>query len=263
LNRVATEKHYDLSTLAGFVEGIRALEGKRSGEDGVHGLHCPHCGQQRRVKARAVIMAGTLKASATMSSPNTIVGLPADGPKPTSVFILSCLQCRTTATALVYDGPHGPDLVILWSHLGGLRTPHTPDGPAYYLDQAARAESVGARSAAVTMYRAACEQILLEQGYKKKMLGPKLGELEDEMKTGNAPKWATELHADYLGVLKDLGNAATHAGDGDVKKQDELDTELLADVRVVVERLLESIYEQPLKDAGLLSRLRSKANKVK
>jgi hypothetical protein len=48
-----------------------------------------------------------------------------------------------------------------------------------------------------------------------------------------------------------------------VKKQDELDTELLADVRVVIERLLETIYEQPLKDDDLLKRLRSKATKVK
>lgn len=258
---MGAEKHYDLTRLDDFIAAMRRPEPEPA-DPGVHGIHCPKCGAQRRVDIQTHHLSGRLHSSATLYS-GGIAGGPADGPKPVSVFELSCVQCRTTATALVYQGPNGPDLVILWSHLGGLRTSHTPDGVAYYLDQAARSESVGARSAAVTMYRTACEQILLEQGFKKRMLGPKLGELEDAMKAGAAPKWASELHADYLAVLKDLGNAATHAGDGDVSKQDELDTKLLADVRVVIERLLESIYERPLRDAGLLSRLRSKVDKVK
>jgi Domain of unknown function (DUF4145) len=261
---MAAEKHYDLTRLDDFIAAMRRERVSPLGaaDPGVHGIHCPKCGAQRRVDIQTHHLSGRLTSSATLAS-GGLVGGPADGPRPVSAFELSCVQCRTTATALVYEGPNGPDLVILWSHLGGLRTPHTPDGVAYYLDQAARSESVAARSAAVTMYRAACEQILLEQGFKKRMLGPKLGELEGLMTAGTAPKWASELHAEYLAVLKDLGNAATHAGDGDVSKQDELDTALLADVRIVVERLLESIYEQPLKDAGLLSRLRSKADKVK
>ena len=84
-------------------------------------------------------------------------------------------------TALVYQGPAGPDLVVLPSQPGGLRTQHTPESVAFYLDQAQRAESVGARSGAAAMYRGALEHLLFEQGYRQAMLGPKLERLERDI----------------------------------------------------------------------------------
>jgi hypothetical protein len=191
------DQDFDLTTLGGFTNGVRlaALQDEQELQEraGIGSIHCPKCGGPRRVDIKQVSVQGRLVSVQGFYSDarGQVNSAAADGPAPTSTFRLFCRQCHTRATALVYEGPSGPDLVILWSHLGGLRTPQTPDGISYYLDQAARSESVGARSAAVTMYRAACEQILLDQGYTARMLGPKLGQLEDALKAGTAPSWAT------------------------------------------------------------------------
>lgn len=112
-------------------------------------------------------------------------------------------------------GQGGPELAVLQSCRGGLTTPQTPPAVAYYLDQAQRAQSVSARSAAVAMYRPALEHLLYEQGYKKGMLGTKLTDLEKDIAAGTAPKWAAELDTEFLALLKELGNASIHPNDGE------------------------------------------------
>jgi len=166
-------------------------------------------------------------------------------------------------TALVYQGPAGPDLVVLPSQPGGLRTEHTPESVAFYLDQAQRAEAVGARSAAVAMYRGALEHLLFEQGYQQGMLGKKLQQLEDTIQAGTAPRWARELDTDFLAVLKDLGNAAIHPNDGDVAKQATLDRELLAQLKETFVYLLILVYEAPRKRDASLAALKTKAAALK
>ena len=96
---------------------------------------------------------------------------------------MTCVQCDTLFTGLVYVGPDGKNLAVLPSTYGGLTTPHTPTGVAYYLDQAQRSRSVGANSAAVTMFRAAFDHLLFEQGFQKGMCGQKLAELEASCKS--------------------------------------------------------------------------------
>jgi hypothetical protein len=88
-----------------------------------------------------------------------------------SVFLVRCRQCESGFTALIYGGANGPALALFPECEGGLTTPHTPPAVAYYLDQAARAQAVGARSAAVAMYRAALEHLLFDQGFKTGMCG--------------------------------------------------------------------------------------------
>ena len=53
-----------------------------------------------------------------------------------------------TFTVLSFQGPEGFELAAFPSVREGLSLPHTPDGFAYYLDQAAMAETVNANSAA-------------------------------------------------------------------------------------------------------------------
>lgn len=178
-----------------------------------------------------------------------------------TLFLASCRQCNTKLTIIVYAGPDGPDVAILWSVRGGLRTPATPAGVTYYLDQAARCEALGARSAAVAMYRGALEQLLHEQGYKG-MLNAKITALEKNLTDKTGPDWIHRLKPDFLRVLKDLGNGAIHPNDGDITRQQAFDTELLIGVRVTMEMLLELVYEQPGRDARLLQRLQTSAAMV-
>jgi hypothetical protein len=116
----------------------------------VRGIHCPKCGDIRRVDLSVLTYRGDNSLRLTLGNP--------------VLLELKCCDCHTIAHALLHDGPSGEDVVIVWPTTAGLRTPHTPKAVAYYLDQAARAESVSARSAATAMYRAAVEQLLHEQG---------------------------------------------------------------------------------------------------
>ncbi len=60
-------------------------------------------------------------------------------------------------------------LLALFPHVGGgIATPNTPPKVSYFLDQAYKAEGGSAITAAVVMYRAALEQILKNQGFKRR-----------------------------------------------------------------------------------------------
>lgn len=189
-------------------------------------LHCPTCGDSRRMHLWA-----RLKNN--------------NWAEPPVLAILTCVQCDTQFTAVLYKSPEGKGLAILPSTYGGLTTPHTPKGVAYYLDQSQRSQSVGANSAAVAMFRGALDHLLFEQGFKKGMCGQKLADLEASVKAGNAPKWAYELDAEFLTVMKKLGDGAIHPNDGNVADQSKLDIELLAKLTHTFQMLLFLIYELP------------------
>jgi hypothetical protein len=180
-----------------------------------------------------------------------------------SLFSLACVQCDTKFTLVVYEGPDGPALAILQSCRGGLTTPHTPVGVAFYLDQAHRAQSVGANSAAIAMFRGALEHLLFEQGYKIGMLNSKIDQLDKDSATAKGPQWARDLETDFLGVLQDLGNGSIHPNDGDVTKQAALDNGLVARVQQTFLLLLFLVYEVPHTKAGMLAELKAKAQTLK
>jgi hypothetical protein len=144
---------------------------------------------------------------------------------------------------LVYRAAHGPALALFANTTAGLSTPRTPPGAAYYLDQAYKAESVGALSAAATMFRAAVEHILYEQGFTRRMLGPKVEDLWKAIERHSAPEWARGLDPDELRVLKDLADFSVHPNEGDISKQAAFDPTLLAQVKGTVLDLLDVIYE--------------------
>jgi hypothetical protein len=115
----------------------------------------------------------------------------------------------------------------------------------YYLDQASLAESVGAKSAAAAMYRAALDQILYEQGFKDGTCGVKLKHLTAAVEAGTAPAWANTIERDFLTLLKEIGDGSIHPNDGDVSRQQVIDTRVLAAIHQTMSHLLYHVYEQP------------------
>lgn len=214
-------------------------------------LYCPVCGGPRRVTVVVLYPRSSGGLYVAERSVEEIAKQIEPG-----LFVLQCLQCHTLFTALLFEGPRGYELAIFPAVAGGLATSHTPEGVAYYLDQAQRAQNVGANSAAVAMYRAALEQLLYEQGYTVRMLGPKIAALEQAIKEETAPRWARDLKSEYLTVIKKLGDAAIHPGEGDVGRQASLDSSLLRQLRITFGELLQVVYERDHEEAGRLNALR-------
>jgi hypothetical protein len=172
-----------------------------------------------------------------------------------AVFKLQCVQCDAGFTTIVYKGPHGRMVATLPEHAGGISSKHAPPGVAYYLDQAARAHSVGADTAAITMFRSAAEWLLYEQGYDAGMLGTKVQKLEVDIKSGTAPDWANKA-VDVLDTLRELGNTATHTNAGDLTKQSHFDSAFYSRVQAAFVYLLEIVYEAPSRHEQMLAALR-------
>ena len=175
-----------------------------------------------------------------------------------ALFRYACIQCDAAWSVLVYPAQGDLRLALLPVHfgVGGIASANTPEGVAYCLDQAARCHSISANSAAMTMFRSALEWVLEEQGFKDRMLGPKLAALDQAIAKGSAPPWASEIDPEYLKVIKDLGNFATHTNAGDLTKQETLDSQLYRKVELTFLELLDVIYDRPVRKAQLLAELK-------
>lgn len=232
-------------------------------------MRCPKCNDLRRIYVSAISLSEAFKTNfGALYGPvdQTFIEKRESVQHalvPPSMLGYNCLQCQTTLTAVIYLGPTGPALAVFSVVPGGLATVHTPLPVAYYLDQASRSHSVGANSAAISMYRAALEQLLFEQGFQNGMLAAKITALEEVIKNKSAPKWATELDTDYLTIIKELGNAAIHPNGGDVTKQNAFDADLIAKVEHTFQAVLYLVYEAPAKKDQHLSALRKAALNVK
>lgn len=260
----------DLEAVRKAFEGSSVAAGAKRGE-----LFCPTCGDFRSMDAHLVYeppQAGKSRdfrermerlGSVSSGGGPRPMGPPTRYPAAPAILGYTCRQCSLRFTAFVYSTDSGDDLLVIPGRAGGMQTQHTPESVAFYLDQASRAESSGARSAAVTMYRGALDQLLFGQGYKTGMLAGKLAQLEADIAAGSAPKWARDLETDFLAVLKDLGNGAIHPNDGDISKQALLDSELLAQVKQVFLHLLDLVYEAPLRKKAALETLRKTALSIK
>ena len=253
-------------TAALFNNGKNAVDGNPF-DGGL--MRCPKCGDLRRMYITAISLAGAFREQFGPLYGNvahSIVRM-RDGPQssllPPSLLSYHCVQCKSNLTGVIYAGPGGPALALFSAVPGGLATALTPKPVAYYLDQASRSHSVGANSAAVSMYRAALEQLLFEQGYQKGMLREMIAALEKELLSNSAPKWATELNTEYLTVIKDLGNGSIHPNGGDVTLQEAFDADLIAKIEATFQALLYLVYELPGKKDEHLSALKKAALSVK
>lgn len=205
-------------------------------------LYCGRCGGPRRVEIERLWSMPVEGRRSGLDYGNH--SRPVAEQLVPSLFHLTCVQCSGQFSAVVYMSPQGPALAVLPDHYGGLSTPHTPPEVGYYLDQAHRSRSVGANSAAVAMFRSALEFILYKAGYEKRMLGPKIGELEEAIKDGTAQKWARDLDTNFLRIIKKLGDGGIHPNDGNIEVQAAFDTALLIALDVTFAELIFSIYEQ-------------------
>jgi hypothetical protein len=224
-------------------------------------LYCPKCGGNRRMKAETLYSPGVTElASLVLMRLDKAEYIKYLIP---SLFHLTCVQCDTGITALVFKGPGGPQLALFPSVSGGISTPHPPKAVSYYLDQAQRSQTVAANSAAVAMYRGALDQLLYHEGFRDGMLGNKLQALEKKILAGTAPKWAMELETEYLTELNHLGSGSIHPNDGDITKQQLLDNELLEQIGVAFSGVLYLAYEVPHDRQQRLGVLKSRAQLLK
>jgi hypothetical protein len=254
----------DLTHLRAVVRrNLQAVEDEILGSFVADSLYCGRCADYRRMTIVAHHLPLSFHEWMRSPAPPTA----ADDPVPASIllpslFLYTCVQCSAEFTATVHQGPGGPALVVLPSVHAGLTTPNTPAAVAYYLDQAQRAHTLGANSAAVAMFRAALEQLLHEQGYSTGMLATKLKALEASIMDGTARAWVKDLDTEFLSLLKDLGNGAIHPNGGDISKQAVLDAALVRQLTAVFQYLLFTVYEVPLRTAALKADWRLRAGMV-
>jgi len=223
-------------------------------------MYCPVCAGNRGMTGVALYSPALLLFNSTSPPPDSNEFWKQ---LPPSLFRLICVQCDSDFTVVIYESVEGRAMAVFSPHAAGASTPHTPKPVAYYLDQANRAQSVGANSAAVAMYRGALDQLLFDQGFKNGMLGKKLEQLEKATADGTAPKWVMELDTEYLSALNQLGSGSIQLNDGDIAKQQELDNELLIRMREAFQGLLFHVYEVPHLRKSKLDALKNKAALLK
>jgi hypothetical protein len=229
---------FQVATLRLYPKAVDGLPFVRA-----HDLFCVRCGGMRKVEIRVNVWP---------TDPTTPALHEASWNHGPSLFTMTCLQCGLDHVALVHDGPDGRELAIFSTARGGLSTPNAPDNVKYYLDQAHRAESVGAVSAAAGMYRSALEMLLYERGFEKGMLDAKI---KDLLSAAPPPDWLVRVDSDYLELLKKIANGAMHPNDGDIAHQKVIDRDLLTELRAVFEELLDVIYEEPARKATRKAKL--------
>jgi hypothetical protein len=213
-------------------------------------MHCPECGGVRRVNVVLRSLPDQLRGEVLSSASQATPGL----------LLYVCTQCDNLWTVTIFAGPDGAAMSAISRGRGGLTTPHTPASVAYYLDQASRAQSMGANSAALAMYRAALDHIMFERGYTTGMLGSRIQKVSDEVTAGTAPEWARGLDPEELKLMKDLGNESVHTNDGEVAQQAHLDGNLLIRVGQLFQLLIADIYEIPLARAARKQALKDTLN---
>jgi hypothetical protein len=267
---MATAGH-TLRVLDGWVE---MLQSQRRLVDGLtmNGrLYCPRCVADRLVDVhvlchRHVQPPGVLPPEERGVRFAHEVPLAAERAKEwlvPSTFLAKCRQCGTGFTALIYRGANGPSLAVFPECAGGLATPRTPPAVAYYLDQAARAQSAGAYTAAMGMFRAALDQLLLDQGFEGRTCGQKIGALEKAVAEGRGPAWVKDLDDQYLKVLKELGDGALHADASEISRLLHLDEALVSQIETTFAELLEAAYEAPSRRKERLASLEAARAEVK
>lgn len=252
-----------LATLEDRQTALRRAVGSWDGTSGrpilATEMWCPACGGPRTMFLLALALPPNFPTGE--EAPETLDGPTATGPVAfhsivPSMYAVTCTQkCGSRWTFVVFQGPKGPDLVALPAQTGRGGTPHTPEAVAFYLDQAARARSAGAYSAGAAMYRAAVEQMLFDQGYTDRMLGPKIQAMERDRREETGPSWVREIQEGVLTLLKRLGDGAIHPNGGDISRQQAIDTEVLGWVDDLIGGLLDQIYEVEAQRSEAQSRL--------
>lgn len=256
---------FDLTTIAGLEAAVWEHEPDSDKEIGVfNGTFCPVCGQNGRMRLHSLYWAHRWapqrgfrvppKPGDHTTADRFAVDRPPekDDPRP-AMYLALCVQCDHIYVLVIHTGPDGIELAALPASYGGLATPNTHPAVAYYLDQANRARSLAAFSAAAAMYRAALDQLLFHEGFEDGMLGKKIGDLE---KADPPPAWFKDLNPTYLEVINELGSGAIHPNDGNHKKQEAIDRNLTEAVDAMFAEILDRVYERPKIEEDRLAKVK-------
>jgi hypothetical protein len=226
-----------------------ADSGPRSGDElgEFTGTYCAHCGGSRRMRLVAHddrcahLNPRRLKQKrrtlAEIGIKHDLLAFAIGVPPP--VFSAACLQCQRRMSLIVDAGPPS-EVIVVGARARGLATAHTPDGVAFYLDQAYRARTSGAHTAATAMHRAALEQFLHDQGFGSGMLAARI-----DAAIAADPSWVQQLDEELMHALRALGNRAVHVGTGDLSQQAALDRQLVEDAERLFIDVLDEVYEMP------------------
>ncbi|MDQ5937892.1 MAG: hypothetical protein QG574_5251 [Cyanobacteriota bacterium erpe_2018_sw_21hr_WHONDRS-SW48-000092_B_bin.40] len=228
-------------------------------------LYCPHCSEYSGMKLNTLHFEHTIgqQLYREITREDTIGYRPRpELPEylPPSLFRLDCVNCKNAFYVLLLCGDKSPTLVFFSIRGGGVATPNTPELVKYYLEQAYKAQSATAYSAALAMYRAALEQLLENKGFDGK-LPAKLQKLTDDIKNGSAPSWAKRLDIAALQVIKDICNAHVHPSE--LAKLQALDAVFMSDVQKTFSSLLSIAYEQEPRQTAAKAKLKAALNKGK
>lgn len=270
---------YDLTTLHGLLAAVAAYEEEQEGRAPVtlasgsarpaarpgagdlvgefSGTYCTRCGGSRRMRLHARDDRCAQVAPSQLERTRKTLEELAPGRDPLAfsigvvppVFSAECLQCRNTISLIVAAGPPA-EVIVIGGRSAGLGTPHAPAAVAFYLEQAYRARTAGAYTAATAMYRAALEQFLHDQGYSSGTLAARIGAA-----VAAAPSWVQQLDQELMHALRTIGNWAVHLPGGDLASQAKIDRQLAQDAEHLLMDVLDEVYELPARRAERRARM--------
>ena len=266
----------NLTVLAEFEHEYVVAKDGADGRRKIGKLYCPSCNGPRSVLVKQIpggarLPTGGGHTVVTASNRTTVAPISPSLPlsrTPVQVLdamlnswrettprtlVLECVECETLFTAVIYQGPSGRELVILPSREGAYTPEGTPEPVRYYLEQARRAELAGAASAAVAMYRAALEHLLVSQGFtpdkQHSMLGGILRKVEEAQADPSEDRaWVRNLDTGLMRAFKEIADGAVHSNGGDIALQAEIDADLLRLMSGVFSSLLVEVIEKPRRD---------------
>jgi hypothetical protein len=228
------------------VEGLRDALQHKSPVTGqlprTFGLHCNSCGGTRHM----TVFAGAVKVE-NLEPGNLLAPMTMEA---------RCPDCGAYLWFVIHERDGRIEVATLSERPDNGRLPSAPTAVRYYLDQADRALSFGAYSAAAAMYRSTLEHVLHDQGFTTGTLGIRLRDL---LAVGTPPAWLVRLTPELLSLINKLGNGAIHANDGDVARQAVLDLELCRLLRDSVGDIVFDIYERERVEAERIQALQAAA----
>lgn len=172
-----------------------------------------------------------------------------------SLYQLSCTTCTGKGHLLVHVIAGQQASLIFFYKGSSIASKHSPDSVRYFLEQASSCNQIKAYSATLAMYRAALDAVLFDQGFKKGMVGEKIGVLEKQIQNKSAPHWAGNINLDFLRVIKDLANSSLHISKDDLTEEKKISAVDISLVEKAFAKLLYEVYERQAEENAELAAL--------
>jgi hypothetical protein len=223
--------------------------------------YCPDCVKNRYFSIEIIKGTGTL-TRLCRKRPFTGNGQYDTEEFGPSLLQYKCENCFLMINAMIYDGSEGPAIASFPVSSGGLSTPNSPVSVSFFLNQAFKCVSIGAKAAAVAMFRVALEQLLHENGFREDcgLLDGKISALETLKASNVAPDWILDLDPELLTSMRKLGNLSAHPKS--LAEVQNLNAIALEGAIELFQYLLTEIYERPKNDEKFLSQLKDTRKKI-